>query len=43
MIQKECHFLNESRILDTTLMNKIFPDIIEFTDIKKGIRDSLEN
>ena len=40
---KRMSFLNESRILDTTLMNKIFPDIIEFTDIKKGIRDSLEN
>ena len=39
---KRLSFLNESRILDTSLMNKIFPDVIEFKDIKEGIRDSLE-
>ena len=38
---KRMSFINESRILDVSLMNKIFPNIIEFKDIKDGIEDSL--
>ena len=38
---KRKSFINESRILDVSLMNQIFPDIIEYKDIKDGIRDSL--
>ena len=38
---KRKSFINESRILDVSLMNKIFPDIIEYKDIKDGIKDSL--
>ena len=34
-------FINESRILDVSLMNRIFPGIIEFKDIKEGIKDCL--
>jgi len=39
---KRKSFINESRILDVSLMNEIFPDIIEYKDIKEGIKDSLE-
>ena len=39
---KRKSFINESRILDVTLMNKIFPNIIDFKDIRDGIKDSLE-
>jgi nucleoside-diphosphate-sugar epimerase len=38
---KRKSFINESRILDVSLMNRIFPDIIEFKDVRKGIKDSL--
>ena len=38
---KRKSFINESRILDVSLMNKIFPDIIEFKDVREGIKDSL--
>jgi nucleoside-diphosphate-sugar epimerase len=39
---KRMSFINESRILDVSLMNKIFPNIIEYRDIKDGIKDSLK-
>ena len=39
---KRKSFIKESRKLDTSLMDKIFPDIIEFKDIRKGIKYSLE-
>ena len=39
--EKRKSFINESRILDVSLMHKIFPDIIKFKNIKDGIRDSL--
>lgn len=38
---KRKSFINESRILDVSLMNRIFPDIIEFKDVRDGIKDSL--
>ena len=38
---KRKSFINESRILDVSLMNKVFPNIIDFKDIKDGIKDSL--
>lgn len=38
---KRKSFINESRILDVSLMNRIFPGIIEFKDIKEGIKDCL--
>jgi nucleoside-diphosphate-sugar epimerase len=38
---KRKSFMNESRILDVSLMNRIFPDIIEFKDVREGIKDSL--
>ena len=38
---KRKSFINESRILDVSLMNRIFPGIIEFKDVKEGIKDSL--
>jgi nucleoside-diphosphate-sugar epimerase len=38
---KRKSFINESRILDVSLMDRIFPDIIEFKDIREGIKDSL--
>lgn len=40
--KKRLSFINESRILDTTLMDEIFPDIIEFKDIRQGIKYSLK-
>ena len=39
---KRKSFIKESRKLDTRLMNKIFPDIIEFKDIRDGIKYSLK-
>ena len=39
---KRKSFINESRILDVSLMNKVFPNIIDFKDIKDGIKDSLD-
>ena len=39
--EKRKSFINESRILDVSLMHKIFPDIIKFKNIRDGIRDSL--
>ena len=39
---KRKSFINESRILDVSLMNEIFPDIIVYKDIKDGIKDSLK-
>ena len=39
---KRKSFINESRILDVTLMNKVFPNIIDFKNIKDGIKDSLD-
>ena len=41
--EKRLSFINESRILDTTLMDSLFPDIIEFKDIRQGIEDSLNS
>ncbi len=38
---KRKSFINESRILDVSLMNRIFPGIIEFKDVREGIKDSL--
>jgi glutamyl/glutaminyl-tRNA synthetase len=38
---KRKSFINESRILDVSLMNEIFPGIIEYKNIKDGIKDSL--
>ena len=39
--KKRLSFINESRILDTSLMDTIFPDIIEFKDVRLGIKYSL--
>jgi len=39
--KKRLSFINESRILDTSLMDTIFPDIIEFKDVRRGIKYSL--
>ena len=39
--KKRLSFINESRILDTSLMDTIFPDIIEFKDVRQGIKYSL--
>ena len=39
---KRKSFVNESRILDVSLMDKVFPNIIDFKDIKDGIKDSLD-
>ena len=39
---KRKSFINESRILDVSLMNKVFPNIIDFKDVKDGIKDSLD-
>ena len=38
---KRKSFINESRILDVSLMDRIFPDIIDFEDVTEGIKDSL--
>ena len=40
--EKRKSFIKESRKLDTSLMNKIFPDIIEYKDIREGIKQSLK-
>ena len=40
--EKRKSFINESRILDVSLMNKIMPDIIKFKNVIDGIRDSLK-
>ena len=40
--EKRKSFIKESRKLDTSLMNKIFPDIIEFKDLREGIKQSLK-
>ena len=40
--EKRKSFIKESRKLDTSLMNKIFPDIIEYKDLREGIKDSLK-
>lgn len=39
---KRMSFVNESRILDVSLMNELFPNIIRFRDLKDGIRDCLD-
>ena len=39
--KKRQSFMNESRILDTRLMREIFPNIIEFKDVREGIKDCL--
>jgi len=39
---KRKSFIKESRKLDTSLMNKIFPDIIEYKDLREGIKHSLK-
>ena len=39
---KRKSFINESRILDVSLMNQVFPNIIDFKNIKDGIKDSLD-
>tara|TARA_Y100001936_G_scaffold166658_1_gene162899 strand:+ start:1237 stop:2076 length:840 start_codon:yes stop_codon:yes gene_type:complete len=39
--KKRLSFINESRILDTSLMDTIFPNIIEFKDVRDGIKYSL--
>ena len=41
--EKRLSFIKESRILDVSLMNKIFPDIIEYKDVHDGILDSMED
>ena len=38
---KRKSFINESRILDVSLMDRSFPDIIDFEDVTEGIKDSL--
>jgi nucleoside-diphosphate-sugar epimerase len=38
---KRRSFINESRILDVSLMDSIFPDIIDFKEIREGIKDCL--
>lgn len=40
--EKRKSFIKESRKLDTSLMNKIFPDIIEYKDVREGIKQSLK-
>tara|TARA_Y100000768_G_scaffold155513_2_gene116136 strand:- start:4200 stop:5039 length:840 start_codon:yes stop_codon:yes gene_type:complete len=40
--EKRKSFINESRKLDVTLMNTIFPNIIEFKSVIEGIKESLE-
>ena len=38
---KRKSFINESRILDITLMNQLLPNIIRFKDVREGIKNSL--
>ena len=40
--EKRKSFINESRILDVSLMKKIMPGIIKYADVREGIKDSLE-
>ena len=40
--EKRKSFINESRILDVTRMNKLMPDIIKFKDVVTGIEDCLQ-
>ena len=40
--EKRKSFINESRILDVTRMNKLLPDIIKFKDVVRGIEDCLQ-
>jgi len=40
--EKRKSFINESRILDVTRMNKLMPDIIKFKDVVRGIEDCLQ-
>ena len=40
--EKRKSFINESRILDVSLMESIMPDIIEFKDVINGIKESLQ-
>ncbi len=40
--EKRKSFINESRILDVSLMHKIMPDIIRYKDVTMGIEDSLK-
>tara|TARA_Y100000768_G_C23896481_1_gene642840 strand:- start:153 stop:992 length:840 start_codon:yes stop_codon:yes gene_type:complete len=40
--EKRRSFINESRILDVSLMNKIFPNVIKFKDVIDGIEDCLK-
>ena len=39
--EKRLSFLNESRVLDTTKMGKIFPGCIKYTKLTEGIKASL--
>ena len=39
--KKRLSFLNESRVLDTTKMKKIFPGCIKYTKLCEGIKASL--
>ena len=39
--KKRLSFLNESRVLDTTKMKKIFPGCIKYTKLSEGIKASL--
>ena len=41
--ERRLSFIKESRILDVSLMNKIFPDIIAYKDVRDGILDSIED
>ena len=40
--EKRKSFINESRILDVSLMKKIMPGIIKYLDVREGIEDSLK-
>ena len=40
--EKRKSFINESRILDVSLMKKIMPSIIKYVDVSEGIEDSLK-
>ena len=39
--EKRLSFLNESRVLDTTKMEKMFPGCIKYTKLTEGIKASL--
>ena len=40
--EKRKSFINESRILDVSLMNIVMPNIIKYKDVIKGIEDSIK-